>query len=76
MALATKVKQRLRIANLCDAGVISAVMAERIYAGEIRTRRLPKLKNIESMSHRKLLKVLRLCPESPLFNVDKRKLNM
>ena len=43
LAKAAEVKQRLRIANLCEAGIISLTVTERIYSGEIRTRKLQRL---------------------------------
>ena len=64
-------RQQARIDYLIEAGRISQDVVDLIYSGKFRIKRLPKLTKLKYLSQKKLLKVIRLCPESPFFCKDK-----
>ena len=61
-------KQVARIRRLFQVGKLDMELANLILTGHIKIRKLPKLQAMQKMGHKKLLLVLRQCPESPLFN--------
>ena len=47
--------------------MINAKQTDDILTGKVRIARLPRLHQIDQLSHSKLLLALRMCPESHLF---------
>lgn len=66
---------RLRIARLLSSGRLSAELADLIFTGKLQIRKLPKLTALSHLNHKKLLLVLRQCPESPIFGKEKEQVN-
>lgn len=61
-------KEVERVKRLYEAGRLSIELTNHIITGKVRIRRLPKLQALFKMNHKKVLNVLRQCPESPHFN--------
>ncbi len=69
-------KTERRIINLFKADIIEEETARQILAGDIKIANLPPLSKVGGLSHRRLIRVLCYCPESPRFYESKTTLNM